>query len=354
MVLVFLLPGVVPNSAEAAGKVPFSDNPKEIQVASNSVIMLSCYDKNGELYSTGSAFAAFENGVFVTNYHVLGEETYSVRAQMETGLEFNMSSVVAYDAEKDILILRTDVYTGLDPLTLGDSTVLERGEKVIAIGSPLGLINTLSIGLFSGTVKDKQTYLQFSAPISHGSRGGALFNNSGEVVGITAATYEEGQNLNLAIPIELVCDLWESCDKTKELSISDYYNTWEHTMTYTPDYILNSSNKIKNHEKCYVQGYVSTIFKQESGTITTLYLVTDPTQIEGKVVAAPSLKDLAEASATWSQNSLTPVNKGLHIVLHDANNLNVGIGDELLIFGVYESGYTFLQAEEITNLTRNG
>ena len=201
---------ITPFCYAVADNTPFSDDPKAIQVASNSVIMLSCYDKNGELYATGSAFAAFEDGIFVTNYHVIEEGIYSIRAAMESGLEFTIPYVVAYDAEKDLAILRTEAKTGLEPLPIGSSADLERGEKVIAIGSPLGLINTLSIGLYSGTLKDEQTFLQFSAAISHGSSGGALFNNKGEVVGITSASFTEGQNLNLAIPIEDAVDLWES------------------------------------------------------------------------------------------------------------------------------------------------
>ena len=210
VLLIMLFPS---SYAAADNSVPFSDDPKAIQVASNSVIMLSCYDKDGNLYATGSAFAAFEEGVFLTNFHVLENGIYSIRAAMESGLEFTIPYVVAYDVEKDLAILRTEAKTGLEPLPIGSSTALERGEKVIAIGSPLGLINTLSIGLNSGTIKDEndQVFLQFSAPISHGSSGGALFNNRGEVVGITSASFTEGQNLNLAIPIEAAVNLWESC-----------------------------------------------------------------------------------------------------------------------------------------------
>ena len=202
----------------------FSDDPKAIQAASNSVVMLSCYDQDGNLFATGSAFAAFEEGAFVTNYHVI-EGAYSIKAQMETGLEFKISSILAFDAKKDIAILHTDAKTGLDSLPLGESSALERAEKVIAIGSPLGLINTISIGLYSGTVEDEHIYLQFSAPISEGSSGGALFNNHGEVVGITSASFTKGQNLNLAVPIEEVIMLYKSTDKSMAQSLATFYET---------------------------------------------------------------------------------------------------------------------------------
>ena len=242
----------------ASAKTSFSDDPKAIQVASNSVIMLSCYDKDGNLYATGSAFAAFEEGVFITNCHVIKDEVYSIKAQMETGLEFKISSVVAYDADRDLAILRTEAKTGLEPLPLGKSTDLERGEKVIAIGRPLGLINTLSIGLNSGTIKNEneQTFLQFSAPISHGSSGGALFNDKGEVVGITSASFTEGQNLNLAIPIEDAVELWEKREKEKEVSIADFYEEWEHIQEYSVSYILSHKSEFRGSIVIRTEGYV--------------------------------------------------------------------------------------------------
>ena len=215
-----------------ADDISFSDDPKAIQKASNSVVMLSCYGKDGNMVATGSAFAAFDEGIFVTNYHVT-EGVYSIKAQMETGLEFKIDTVVAFDSEKDITILRTDAITGLEPLPLGDSSKIERGEKVIAIGSPLGLINTISIGLYSGKIKDDGVYLQFSAPISHGSSGGALFNDAGEVIGITFATLEEGQNINFAIPIEAAQALYQASKMAKYMSMEAFYNTFVHELPKT-------------------------------------------------------------------------------------------------------------------------
>lgn len=249
---------IMPTYYASAENASFSDDPKAIQVASNSVIMLSCYDKDGNLYATGSAFAAFEEGVFITNCHVIKDEVYSVRAAMETGLEFNISSVVAYDDERDLAILRTEAKTGLEPLPLGSTAALERAGKVIAIGSPLGLINTISIGLYSGTIKNEnqQTFLQFSAPISHGSSGGALFNDKGEVVGITSASFTEGQNLNLAIPIEDAIELWDKRDSSAELSIPEFYDLWEHIAFYSVSDIIFKTVEYPKFTSVYTEGYV--------------------------------------------------------------------------------------------------
>lgn len=197
----------------------FSDSPESIEMASNSVVLLYCYDKNGDLSCTGSAFAALEDGVFITNYHVIEQDVYSVTAYTEDEVMFDIGTVVAYDKQKDIAILSTNANVGITPLSFGNSDSLEKGEKVVAIGSPLGFLNTVSTGVFSGYNNlGYMNELQFSASISSGSSGGALFNNSGEVIGITSATYTKGQNINAAVPISEVLHLWDKRTTSRPLS----------------------------------------------------------------------------------------------------------------------------------------
>lgn len=78
-----------------------------------------------------------------------------------------------------------------------------RGQRVVAIGSPLGLFNSVSDGIISGFRKIRDVdMIQFTAPISNGSSGGAVLNMYGEVVGISTAGIDAGQNLNLAVSYE--------------------------------------------------------------------------------------------------------------------------------------------------------
>ncbi len=239
----------------------FSDDPKAIQTASASMVMINCYDRDGSLYTTGSAFAAFEENVFVTNYHVLEGETFSATIQNEFGETFDISTIVAYDIAKDIAIIRAETGTGTAPLQLGSSASLEKGEKVIAIGSPLGLINTISTGIYSGTVlESNQTFLQFSAAISQGSSGGALFNNRGEVVGITSASYTNGQNINLAIPVEVIIEMWENHFESASISIKKFYSLQEHIISINElyediEYYLSDDAP----KKVILEGYVAEI-----------------------------------------------------------------------------------------------
>ncbi len=80
-----------------------------------------------------------------------------------------------------------------------------RGQKVVAIGSPLGLFNSVSDGIISGfRVVDNVDMIQFTAPTSHGSSGGALLNMYGEVIGISTAGFDNAQNINLAVGYEAI------------------------------------------------------------------------------------------------------------------------------------------------------
>lgn len=277
---VFIVVAVILIAAIAAGLIlggvfkkeepviPFSDNTDAIQSASDSVIRLNCYDKDGNLYCTGSAFAAFEDGVFVTNYHVIEQEVYSILAYTEDDTMFEIASILAYDADKDMAIIKTNATTNIAPLPLASSDELEKGEKVVAIGSPLGLLNTVSTGVFSGYnnngVFDE---LQFTASISSGSSGGALFNNNGEVIGITYASYIDGQNLNLAIPINFVKELWEN--KGEALSVSEFYESFEHAVYCSFDDFRNDNASYAG-QTVYFEGYIGAKFKSENSALADL------------------------------------------------------------------------------------
>ena len=260
--------------------IPFIDDTEAIAQASKSVVMLTCYDKDGEPYATGSGFAAFDDGVIVTNYHVIKDEVYRVKAQVEGGISFECPTVLAYDVEKDIAILKADRNTDLSLLPVGSANGLQKGAKVVAIGSPLGLINSVSTGVFSGYIEDKAgSVLQFTAAISHGSSGGALFNDAGEVIGITFASLTEGQSLNLAVPIDDAKALYEYAGSQNPMSIEAFYDTFDHTPSipvYSVGYVLEHFEEFDG-QTFYVEGYVSSVM--DDG----LYLVDTSSEVIGYV-----------------------------------------------------------------------
>lgn len=253
----------------------FSDDSSAIEMASDSVVLLECYDKSGELYCTGSAFAAFEDRVFITNYHVIEQEVYRIVAKTEDGLMFEISTVLATDPERDIAILQTEANPRIPLLSIGDSDSLKRGEKVIAIGSPLGLLNTVSMGIFggyndTGVMKE----ILFSASISSGSSGGALFNDSGEVIGVTYASYTEGQNLNVAVPIAYAEELYQQ--NGDAMSVAQFYESFDHfhyREMLVKDVMSEKTTLQEDHAKIY--GFIADIRYDETLGNAELILVND-------------------------------------------------------------------------------
>lgn len=150
----------------------------------------------------GSGFIISENGIIVTNYHVL-KGAHSAQVKLMNGDVYDDVSLIAADRKKDLALIKIAA-SGLSTINLGDSDKVKAGQRVVVIGNPLGLKNTVSDGLLSA-VRDFKgiKLLQTSAPISPGSSGGPLFNMRGEVIGITSLICSSrwGQNLNFAIPI---------------------------------------------------------------------------------------------------------------------------------------------------------
>ena len=196
----------------------FSENSAAIARADASVVTIFCYDHEGELSATGSGFIAFNEKTVITNYHVM-TSAYSCKISTNQDISYEVSKILCYSKAQDIAILQLAKSTGLKPLSLGNSTDINKGETVVAIGSPLGIKNTVSTGVLSGRlIEDSMDVLQFTAPISSGSSGGALFDNNGQVIGITYASFVDGQNLNLAVPIELATSLYKNKGNAKQVS----------------------------------------------------------------------------------------------------------------------------------------
>jgi len=147
----------------------------------------------------GSGFFVSSSGLVLTNYHVIKGRS-SISIQLSNGASFAAETVFA-NPEKDFAILKVPG-RGLPTLPLGDSDKIRNGDKVVAIGSPLGLANSVSPGFISGYRQLKEgAFIQTTVPVSSGSSGGPLLNMQGEVVGIIRHSAVEGQNINFAIPI---------------------------------------------------------------------------------------------------------------------------------------------------------
>lgn len=172
---------------------------------SNSVVMIKVYDnhENQHIISYGSGVVIHSSGYILTNLHVVtGGSLFSVIFENETK-EYITSDLIKYHQEFDLAIIRVD--KNCSPLTVKTEGDLVRGQKIVAIGSPLGLFNSISDGIVSG-FRDINgiKMIQFTAPISNGSSGGALLDMFGRLVGLNTAGFDKGQNINLAVPFQII------------------------------------------------------------------------------------------------------------------------------------------------------
>ena len=204
--LLFLLPGV------SGAEQKFTEDADAIEQAADSVFMLEIYGYDNRKIGVGSGFVAFDSSTLVTNYHVIDGGAYVIAISDEYD-RYIISRVCIQDTAKDIAILKFDEENVARPLELDGKSKLKRSQPVVAIGSPAGLMNTVSIGNISAFYKkDGRDWIQFTAPISSGSSGGALLNDEGKVIGITTATYASTQNINMAVKAENVLKLYNNWD----------------------------------------------------------------------------------------------------------------------------------------------
>jgi len=156
---------------------------------------------------TGSGFIFKSDGLVLTNAHVVdGADTVTVT--LKDGREFT-GQVLGEDTLTDVAVVKIQA-TGLPVVKVGNSEQLRPGEWAIAIGNPLGLDNTVTAGIISGTgrssadvgVPDKRiNFIQTDAAINPGNSGGPLLNQQGQVIGINTAIIGGAQGLGFAIPI---------------------------------------------------------------------------------------------------------------------------------------------------------
>jgi hypothetical protein len=156
---------------------------------------------NGSQMVFGTGFFAAP-GVVVTNRHVI-EGAASVRVKFSNG-QTNSGSVKATAVDADLALVRVDNVTGPQPLLqLADAHPLPAGADVLAIGSALGLQNTVTRGIVSAVrVIGGVRHIQTDAAINPGNSGGPLIDGSGRVVGINTWKITSGQSLGFAIAIE--------------------------------------------------------------------------------------------------------------------------------------------------------
>jgi serine protease Do len=162
----------------------------------------------------GSGFFLNEEGYLITNFHVIEGETQisiEVYHQLNGDLErksYKQVRIIAMNKFQDLALLKVDDKDApkFSYLALGDTGNLAVGERVFAIGSPLGLERTVTEGIVSTKTRQMQgeLYLQTTAQINPGNSGGPLFNMRGEAIGVTNMKVAFGEGIGFAIPVDAV------------------------------------------------------------------------------------------------------------------------------------------------------
>jgi S1-C subfamily serine protease len=167
----------------------------------SAVVELVAQDKSGAPLLTGTGFFISNDGKLVTNRHVV-EGAAKIVAKTEQGSFFVCKGVLAEPKDADIAILKFEA-NNVPFLTLATDSHLSPGQKIVVIGNPLGLEGSVSEGIISA-IRTDPGLVQITAPVSPGSSGSPVMTEDGKVMGVATLQSERGQNLNFAIPVQIV------------------------------------------------------------------------------------------------------------------------------------------------------
>lgn len=225
-----------------------------VHEAEKNVVQIE--SKSGYQTLTGSGFLYNEKGDIITNAHVIKDaETIYVRT---ANARVYPAAVIGKGDKTDVAVIRVPQLAGETGLTIESESVAEIGDEVIALGSPHGFQNTVTLGIISGTERnfsvdgyDYSNAYQISALITHGNSGGPLINrNTGKVIGINSVGTEDG-TIGFSIPIiDVIKDIevWSNEAQNSQLtfnSTEDLLNTidpkqFEQDAEYVIEYFLDS------------------------------------------------------------------------------------------------------------------
>jgi serine protease Do len=160
--------------------------------------------------SLGSGFIIHKDGYILSNAHVVYNAT-DIRVVLSEGQQDYPAKIIGMDRVTDTALLKMEGASDLKPLPLGDSDTLLTGEMVVAMGNPLGLKHSVTMGIVSAKERvapqlneNLVDFIQTDSAINPGNSGGPLLNLHGEVVGINTALLAKAQSIGFAIPVNTV------------------------------------------------------------------------------------------------------------------------------------------------------
>lgn len=188
-------------------------------------------ERSREPQSIGTGFIINNEGMILTNKHVVSATGVKYQIVTSSDKKYIVTNIYR-DPLNDIAILQIDLSENsgvkLIPIELGDSSKLQVGQFVVAIGTALGEFrNTVTTGVvsglgrgitagspFEGSVERLDNVIQTDAAINPGNSGGPLINSAGQVIGVNTAVSRAGQNIGFAIPINIIKESLDNFNKT--------------------------------------------------------------------------------------------------------------------------------------------
>lgn len=182
-----------------------------VQVTSNvqrAVVKITTYDEEMRRIGIGSGFFIHKDGVLITNYHVLNG-AYAADVKTYDGHEYRIQKVLAYNKTADLIKVKVKIPEKSVHKVEVIRDVPEIAERILVVGNPLGLDQTVSEGIVSAVREFPNIgkIFQMSAPASLGSSGSPVINMKGKVIGVVSFILKPGQNLNFAVAGQSVLDL---------------------------------------------------------------------------------------------------------------------------------------------------
>ena len=198
-------------------------SPAVVQINITSVSQNPFGFSSGQQEGLGSGFIITSDGYVLTNNHVV-ENATKITVMLKDGREFR-GQVVGTDATSDVAVVKISG-TNLPTVQLGDSSTLTVGQKVIAIGNPYGLSQTVTTGVISALERNVQAsqtetlvgVVQTDAAINPGNSGGPLVDLSGRVVGINTMIYQNAQGLGFSVSVNTARKVYDAIIKNGKVT----------------------------------------------------------------------------------------------------------------------------------------
>lgn len=198
-------------------------SPAVVQINITSVSQNPFGFSSGTQEGLGSGFIITSDGYVLTNNHVV-ENATKITVVLKDGREFR-GQVIGTDATSDVAVVKISG-TNLPTVELGDSSTLTVGQKVIAIGNPYGLSQTVTTGVISALERNVQAsqtetlvgVVQTDAAINPGNSGGPLVDLSGHVVGMNTMIYQNAQGLGFSVSVNTVRKVYDGIIKNGKVT----------------------------------------------------------------------------------------------------------------------------------------